>query len=325
VLELYHNINSVCAQKVRIALEEKGQQAEEHVLTLRGDQNEPAYLKLNPSGVVPTLVHDGAPVVESSLILYYIDEIFPAPPLMPKPPLARLRVRLYNKLIDEYVHNSCTILTFATAFRPNFLKVTREVWLAEINKAPLKRRTEYKRSVIEHGLDSEFAGDALAQHRKLLAWMADSLASGPYLAGDSFSNAECAVIPYILRLELLKLDRLWALSRDRRLVGAHARAALGQGGDPRSHDGEGLGAVYEPRARPLAQGAGAPASDGVKAGGERRSCRMGKAKRAHHLFSAEVRVGSSQAPLPTLRKQNCSWYRQRHDSLLPRYHLGGMP
>src|SRR5262249_60715860 len=78
------------------------------------------------------------------------------------------------------------------------------------SKAPLKRRTEYKRSVIEHGLKSEFAGDALAQHRKLLAWMADSLKSGKYLAGDSFSNAECAVIPYILRLELLKLDGLWA-------------------------------------------------------------------------------------------------------------------
>jgi glutathione S-transferase len=101
--------------------------------------------------------------VESSLILYYIDEAFPEPPLMPKAPLPRLRVRMYNKLIDEYVHNSCTILTFATAFRPNFLKVPREVWLAEISKAPLKRRTEYKRSVIEHGLDSEFAGDALVR------------------------------------------------------------------------------------------------------------------------------------------------------------------
>jgi len=56
VLELYHNINSVCAQKVRIALKEKGREAQEHLLTLRGDQNEPAYLKLNPSGVVPTLV-----------------------------------------------------------------------------------------------------------------------------------------------------------------------------------------------------------------------------------------------------------------------------
>ncbi|MFL6822097.1 MAG: glutathione S-transferase family protein, partial [Xanthobacteraceae bacterium] len=58
--------------------------------------------------------------------------------------------------------------------------------------------------------DSEFVADALAQHQKLLSWMADSLARGPYLAGESFSNAECAVIPYVLRLELLKLDGLWA-------------------------------------------------------------------------------------------------------------------
>ena len=209
MLELYHNINSVCAQKVRIALKEKGQEAKDHILTLRGDQNDPEYMKLNPNGVVPTLVHDGRPIVESSLILYYIDETFPDPPLMPKEPRLRHRVRLYNKLIDEYLHNACTIMTFATAFRPNFLKVPREVWLAEINKAPLKRRAEYKRSVIEHGLDSEFVIDALAQHAKLLSWMADSLKEGPYLAGGAFSNADAAVIPYILRLELLKLGGMW--------------------------------------------------------------------------------------------------------------------
>jgi glutathione S-transferase len=209
MLELYHNINSVCAQKVRIALKEKGQDAKEHVLTLRGDQNDPAYMKLNPNGVVPTLVHDGNVITESSLILYYIDDVFPDPPLMPKAPVARHRVRLYNKLIDETMHNSCTIMTFATAFRPNFLKMPREQWLAEINKAPLKRRAEYKRSVIEHGLDSEFVIDALAQHAKMLSWMADDLKRGPYLAGEAFSNAECAVIPYILRLELLKLSGMW--------------------------------------------------------------------------------------------------------------------
>ena len=55
MLELYHNINSVCAQKVRIALKEKGQEAKEHLLTLRGDQHDPEYLKLNPNAVVPTL------------------------------------------------------------------------------------------------------------------------------------------------------------------------------------------------------------------------------------------------------------------------------
>ena len=212
MLELYHNINSVCAQKVRIALAEKGLAYDEHLMTLRGDQNEPAYLKLNPNGVVPTLIHDGVSINELSLILYYIDDTFPEPPLMPDEPRQRYRVRMYNKLIDEYLHNSCTILTFATAFRPAFLKMAPEVWQAEIDKAPLKRRAEYKRSVIEHGLDSVFVSDALAQHRKLLSWMADSLKNGPYLAGERFSNADCAVVPYILRLELLKLQGMWDFS-----------------------------------------------------------------------------------------------------------------
>jgi glutathione S-transferase len=209
MLELYHNVNSVCAQKVRVALIEKGLGWTDHLIDLGGGQFDPAYVKLNPNAVVPTLVHDGKVVIESSVILYYIDEAFPAPPLMPADLLLRARVRMYNKLIDEYVHNSCMILTFATAFRPNFLKMTREGWLAEINRTPLKRRAEYKRSVIEHGLDSEFVSEAIAQHEKLLLWMAESLQSGRYLAGSAFSNADCAVIPYILRLELLELAGMW--------------------------------------------------------------------------------------------------------------------
>jgi glutathione S-transferase len=117
---------------------------------------------------------------------------------------------VYNKLIDEYLHNSCMIFTFATAFRPAFLKIPRESWQAEVNKSPLKRRAEYKRSVIEHGLESEFVTEAVAQHQKLLSWMADDLGHSPFLAGSAFSNADAAVIPYILRLELLKLSGLWA-------------------------------------------------------------------------------------------------------------------
>ena len=89
MLELYHNINSVCAQKVRIALEKKGQKANDHIMTLRGDQFDPAYRQLNPNAVVPTLIHNGEPIIESSLILYYLDEVFPEPPLTPKAPLER--------------------------------------------------------------------------------------------------------------------------------------------------------------------------------------------------------------------------------------------
>jgi ganglioside-induced differentiation-associated protein 1 len=209
MLELYHSINSVCAQKVRIALKEKGLDTKDHVMTLRGDQFDPAYLKLNPNGVVPTLIHDGRTITESAFILYYLDDVFPEPPLMPRDAQERHHVRLYNKFIDEHLHNSCMILTFATAFRPAFLKMPREAWQAELQKSPLKRRAEYKRSVIEHGLDSEFIADALAHHRKLLLWMAESLDDDAYLAGSRFSNADCAVIPYIARLELLKLDGMW--------------------------------------------------------------------------------------------------------------------
>jgi glutathione S-transferase len=71
MLELYNNTNAVCAQKVRLGLTEKGLQAKEHMLKLQGDQFDPAYPKLNPNGVVPTLVHDGQPITESAVILYY--------------------------------------------------------------------------------------------------------------------------------------------------------------------------------------------------------------------------------------------------------------
>lgn len=209
MLELYHNINSVCAQKARMALIEKGVEAREHLLTLRGDQFDPNYMTLNPNAVVPTLVHDGTPVIESSLILYYIDEAFPGPALMPADPKARHRVRLYNKLIDEYVHNSCTTLTFATAFRPRLLQLTHEQREAEYARSPSRKRTELKRDVVAHGLDSGFVQEAIENHEKLLKMIDDSAKAGPYLAGESYSLADAATIPYILRLELLKLSPLW--------------------------------------------------------------------------------------------------------------------
>src|SRR5829696_4305795 len=136
MLELYDNTNSVCAQKVRIAQAEKELAYQEHMLTLRGDQLDPDYLKLNPNGVVPTLVWEGHPVIESAIILYFLDETFPEPPLMPRAPLARSQVRMYNKLVDEYVHTSCMVMTFATAFRGGLAQAQQVV----AHKSPNKKR-----------------------------------------------------------------------------------------------------------------------------------------------------------------------------------------
>src|SRR5512132_1741931 len=65
MLELYHNDTSACAQKVRVTLAEKGLEWKSIHLDLRkGDQQQPEYLKLNPRGVVPTLVDNGRAVRE---------------------------------------------------------------------------------------------------------------------------------------------------------------------------------------------------------------------------------------------------------------------
>ena len=255
MLELYHNINSVCAQKVRIALDEKGQQVKEHLLTLQGDQFEPAYMKLNPNGVVPTLIHDGKvdhriladPLLHRRRLSRSAADAEDAGRAPSRPALQQADRRIHAQRLHDH-----DLRDGIPAALP---EMTRELWLAEINKSPLKRRAEYKRSVIEHGLDSEFVADALGQHQKMISWMADDLKRGPYLAGDAFSNADCAVIPYILRLELLKLGAMWDRYRRRRLVGARAGAAVGQGCDLRSHDRGRLGAVQEPRARSLAESA----------------------------------------------------------------------
>jgi glutathione S-transferase len=207
MLELYHSVNSVCAQKVRVALAEKNLEYREHLMTLRGDQFDPHYMKLNPNAVVPTLVHDGRPVIESAVILYYLDEAFPEPALMPRDPYLRAKVRMVNKLIDEYVHNACTILTFATAFRPWFAGLSAFDIEQRLAKSPSRKRTEYKVDVALHGLDSKFAAEAVQFHKKLLDLIEE--AGGGWLAGDEFSLADIAAIPYVLRLDLLRLTRLW--------------------------------------------------------------------------------------------------------------------
>src|SRR3546814_8050371 len=90
IIELYHNDLSSCAQKVRIALYEKQLPWKSHHLNLRkGDQFKPEYMKLNPNGVVPTLVHGDRVVIESNVILEYIEDTFPEPSLSPSDPADR--------------------------------------------------------------------------------------------------------------------------------------------------------------------------------------------------------------------------------------------
>jgi len=83
-LHLFHFVMSNCSQRVRLGLEEKGLAWTSHHLDLPNNAHVSAdYQRINPNGVVPTLVHDGQVVLESNDILVYLDEHFPDPPLRP--------------------------------------------------------------------------------------------------------------------------------------------------------------------------------------------------------------------------------------------------
>jgi glutathione S-transferase len=128
---------------------------------------------------------------------------------MPKAAYDRSRVYLTNKLIDEYVHDSCTTLTFATAMRATTLKMGKEAFEAELAKTPNGKRVNIKRQVAEHGLDAPVVLEAVRHHEKLLDWIEAGVARGGYIAGDRYSIADIAATPYVWRLEQLRLARMW--------------------------------------------------------------------------------------------------------------------
>src|SRR6266567_4782712 len=99
---LYNAPQSTCSQRVRFVLNAKGLPFEEVKLDLlAGDQLKPDYLKLNPNGVVPTLDHDGNVVIDSSVIIEYVDEISPEQNFTPRAPVERARMRSLMRFIDE--------------------------------------------------------------------------------------------------------------------------------------------------------------------------------------------------------------------------------
>src|SRR5258708_26779508 len=79
-LVLYNAPQSTCSQRVRFTLHEKNLVFSELKLDLfSGDQLRPEYLKINPNGVVPSLVHEGRVIIDSAVIIEYLNEVFPEP------------------------------------------------------------------------------------------------------------------------------------------------------------------------------------------------------------------------------------------------------
>lgn len=219
MLELYHHGSSVCAAKVRFAANEKGIEIDRYhyVDILKGEQFTRKFRSINPNSVVPSLVHDGKVINESTLICEYLDEVFPGPPLQPTDPYARYRMRLWTKVVDELLHPACADLTYVSCHRHIMLRLSPAELEASFENTPEHSVKgawrQRKRELVTLGFDAPGVAGKFRLYADQLAAMEAALSRHDWLAGDAFSLADISLAPYVNRLDMLSMSGLWSGGR----------------------------------------------------------------------------------------------------------------
>ena len=189
----------------------KGLPFEEKKLDLlAGDQLNPDYLRLNPNGVVPTLVHDSVVVIDSSVIIEYLDEIAPEPEnFTPAAPGERAAMRALMRFIDEMAAAAVRVPTFNLAFLPRFAAMSEQEFAAFAESKPLRK--EFMLAMGRSGFPQKDMDAAMTRLRRTYERMdAEIKASGgPWLLGGEISLADIAVMPAIVRMADLGQDKGW--------------------------------------------------------------------------------------------------------------------
>ncbi|RJP63036.1 MAG: glutathione S-transferase family protein [Comamonadaceae bacterium] len=208
MLELYNAPISTCSQKVRMSLAEKQLDWVDHRLVFSNfDQLKPEYLKLNPNGVVPTLVHDGGVVVDSSVINEYLEDVFPERPLRPTNKIELAHMRAWRQYIDEVPTPSIRYPSFNAYFVMKYSHYTDEQFRAHAERLPVRR--DFYLKMGRTGFPQEEVDAAVQRLRDTLERMERALEKTEWLAHDRFTLADISVMPSIVRMEDLSLQSQW--------------------------------------------------------------------------------------------------------------------
>ena len=180
MLTLHTYFYSSAAYRVRIALNLKGITYESVAYDLRkkAHQND-AYLRLNPQGLVPSLVDDGNVLAQSLAIIEYLEEKHPEPALMPAEPLDRARVRAIAQSIACDIHplNNLRVLRYLV-HEAKLPEATKDAWYA-------------------HWVAVGFAA--------LESMLASDPRTGRFCHGDAPGLADCCLVPQVANARRFKL------------------------------------------------------------------------------------------------------------------------
>lgn len=188
---LYHWEPNANSGKPMLALEEKGVDYDSVYLDLLSfDQHNPEYLKINPMGTIPAMVHDGHLLNESTAIMEYVDARFEGPSLRPADPEARWRMRWWMKYCDQYFGPSASMIGWEMFVGPSVRNKDPDELRRRIDGIPLEeRRVAWRKAIY-----GTFSQEELAESRRRVEQASGvferNLERHAWVAGEEFSLAD---------------------------------------------------------------------------------------------------------------------------------------
>lgn len=206
-LVLYDYHGSPCARRVRIVLLEKGLSWTTRLVDLtKMEQKHPDYLKLNPNGVVPTLVHGDRVIYESNVITEYLDAAFPQPRLYPADPWECAQAKMWQAFE----------LAMAKEYRP--LMYLRVIGPYDRTRPKDEVMADARRSTDDPAhldwISRVYDGTAVSEHEAALLdsllyqrldRLEQALAGREFLVGRRFSIADLSVFPRVAMYPIVQL------------------------------------------------------------------------------------------------------------------------
>ncbi len=209
-VHVLHFSGSSCSQKLRIFLNLKGIAWQSHPIDLHGNENfRPWFLGINPRGLVPVLVHDGAVHIESNDIIAYLEKTFPVPRLIPAGRENEVAALLKH---EDDLHLDLRTLSFRFVFNPSgppkpaaalqSYAANGSGTVGGVTDRDKAIQIEFWERTAREGFTDQAARASAAKFRAEFEALDRRLSGSPYLLGDSIGVLDIAWFIYASRLVL---------------------------------------------------------------------------------------------------------------------------
>jgi glutathione S-transferase/GST-like protein len=189
MIEVYTWEPNANSGKPLLCLKEKGVEFTFHYIDMGArQQHSPEYLKVNPNGTVPTVIHDGFVMTESTPAMEYIDQVFDGPKLTPHDPLEQWRMRWWMRYVDEYLNPSLAMQAGTAA--GGRMQLSDEEKEEAVRRIPLPERQRAWRLILSQGTSEADLAESRRRVAAAIARFEAALADQLYLAGPAYSLAD---------------------------------------------------------------------------------------------------------------------------------------